>query len=207
MTGLLVVSGSGAALAAQESGTADAADIGAVQERVLDRIGDQIDRLGRVLDDLEGEEGTAAEQRAASAAEGIAIFEAAAADVANATTVGEVKDAIRDAGREYRAHRRIRLFYAHVQGDIDKFSRRLDWLDGAIARAEQAGVDVSAAVRESEAAAAGLGAAQDLLDAIDPSMTGDEVVAALKEAHRTAHNGQRHVRAGWKALLEALPPG
>jgi len=71
--------------------------------------------------------------------------------------------AVRDANREYRAHRRVRLLYVHLQGDIDKFTRRLDRLDGAIERAEEAGADVSAAAAE--------------------------------------------FRAGWKALLEVLPPG
>jgi len=183
LAGLLMVSGAGAALAAQET---DAADL---------------------PEDLEGEEGLAAEQRSALASEGIAIFEAAAVDVEEASTVRAVVEAVRDATREYRAHHRVRLLYVHVQGDIDKFTRRLDRLDGAIERAEEAGADVSAATAESLEAAANLANAQDLLDVIDPSQTGEEVVEALKEAHRTVHSGQRHIRAGWKALFEVLPPG
>ncbi len=207
LAGLLMVSGTGAALAAQESETTDPPDLDAFKERVLERIGDRIEQFERIIADLEGEEGVAAEQRSALAADGIAIFEAAAGEVEAATTVREVVVAVRDATREYRAHRRVRMFYVHVQTDINKFTRRLDRLEGAIERAEEAGADVTAAAAEARAAAVDLASAQDLLDAIDPSQTGEEVVDALKEAHRTAHSGRRHIRAGWKALFEVLPPG
>jgi len=207
LAGLLMVSGAGAALAAQETDAADLPELDVVKARVLERIGDRVVRFEQIIEDLEGEEGLAAEQRSALASEGIAIFEAAAVDVEEASTVRAVVEAVRDATREYRAHHRVRLLYVHVQGDIDKFTRRLDRLDGAIERAEEAGADVSAATAESLEAAANLANAQDLLDVIDPSQTGEEVVEALKEAHRTVHSGQRHIRAGWKALFEVLPPG
>ncbi len=210
LAGVLMVSSVGAALAFETTDVVeDVATpyLDTVKERVLERIENRIDRFEDVLQNLEGKEGVWAEQRAALAAEGIAIFEQLADDIAAASSVGEIIEAARAANREYREHRRVRHLDAQVQNDIDKFTRRVDLLERAIDRAEEAGADVTEATAEAEAATADLESAQVMLDAIDPSDAGEEIVDALKEAHRTAHSGQRHIRAGWKALFEALPPG
>ena len=142
----------------------------------------------------------AAEQRAALLADGIEIFEQLAADIESAATVEDVIKAAREARKEFRAHRRVRTFYVHIQNDIDKFTRRLGRLESAITRAEDNGFETADAAAEAETADAELEAAQTLLDAIDPSLIGEEVVEDLKVAHRTAHSGQSHIRAGRQAL-------
>ena len=209
LAGALMVSSVGAALAAETTDAVEDAvmpDLDLVKEKVLERIENRIDRFEDALQNLEGKEGVRAEQRAALLAEGIAIFEQLADDVSAASSVGEIIEVARDANREYLAHLRVRNLYAHVQNDIDKFTRRADRLEDAIGRAEEAGADVAEAGVEAEAATADLESAQLMLDAIDPSDTGEGIVDALKEAHQTAHSGQRHIRAGWKALREVLPP-
>jgi predicted ribosome quality control (RQC) complex YloA/Tae2 family protein len=210
LAGVLMVSSIGAAFAFETTDVVEDVampDLETVKEKVLEGIENRIDRFEDALQNLEGKEGVRAEQLAALVAEGIAIFEQLTDDVAEASSVEEIIEAIRAANREYRSLRRVRNLYAHVQNDIDKFTRRVDRLEGAIERAEDAGADVTEAALEAVAATADLESAQVMLDGIDPSDTGEEIVEALKEAHQTAHSGQRHMRAGWKALLEALPPG
>ena len=119
----------------------------------------------------------------ALAREGIAIFEAAAAEVESAETLREVIEASRGAVREFKAHQKVRRLYTHVHLDLAKFERRLDRLDAAIDRAQEAGADVTEAGAESEAAAEDLAAAADQVAAVDPSQTGSEVMGELKEAH------------------------
>lgn len=208
LAGVLMVSGTGAAFAAQEAETESAAPaLDTVKERVLKRIESRIEGFERTIERLGDKEGVAPEQWVALAGDGIAVFEAASAEVEAAETVREVFSAVKDANREYDAHRRVRRLYVHVSKDVAKFTRALDRLDGAIERAEEAGVDVTDAVAESTAAATDLASAQAMLDAIDPSQTGSEVMDDLKEAHRTAHSGQKHVRTGWRALRTALDAG
>jgi len=213
LAGLLMVSGTGAAFATQtdtagtaDTGTADGPVLEEVKERVLGKIADRIERLEAIVEALEGEDGIVAEQKVALAREGIAIFEAAAAEVEAAGTVREVVEAYRGAVREFKAHQKVRHLYAHVHLDLAKFERRLDRLEQAIDRAGEAGYEVSAAAAEAGSAAADLAAAADQVAAVDPSQIGGEVMDDLKEAHRTAHAGQRHIRAGWEALFEVLPP-
>jgi biotin-(acetyl-CoA carboxylase) ligase len=202
VTGLvaaLLVTTAGTALAADEdSGTE--IDLDTLKANLLEKIAERIERFEAKLANLEGEEGVAAEQRTALLTEGIAIFEQLATDVEAATTVDEVKEAARAARKEFRSHRRVRTFYVHIQNDIDKFGRRLGRLEGAIDRAEANGLDTTAAGDEAATADAELAAAQTLLGAVDPSQTGEEVVEDLKVAHRTAHSGQSHIRAGWQEL-------
>lgn len=205
LAGLLMVTSTTAALASEET-EADAPTLDEVKARVIEKIENRIAGFEEIIEKLEGETGIAAEQRSALAADGIAAFEDALVEVEAATSVREVMKALRDAQKEYREHRRVRTLYVHIHGDLVKFGRQLERLDKAIDRAEEAGADVTAAEAESAAAAEDLATAADLLDAIDPSQTGQEVVEALKEAHRTAHAGKAHIRAGWKALFEALPP-
>jgi hypothetical protein len=206
LAALLMVSGTGAALAADEADTVDGAVLDAVKERVLEKITKRIERLEAVIENLEGEDGIVAEQKVALAREGIVIFEAAAAEVEEAETIREALGAYRDAVREFKAHKKVRKLYTHVHLDLGKFNRRLDRLDTAIERAEEAGVDVGEAVAESEAASEDLALSADLLGEVDPSETGSGVMGDLREAHGAAHDGQRHIRAGWKALRDALPP-
>jgi CheY-like chemotaxis protein len=204
LAGLLMLSGTGAAFAAQEAVTEAAVDLDTVKERVLERISNRIARFERVVEELEGEAGVVPEQKVALATEGIAIFTAAAAEVEEAETAREVLKAFRKANREYEAHQMVRRLYTHVQLDLYKFARRLDRLDTAIDRAEGAGFDVTEAAEASAAAAVALASAQEMLDVVDPSATGSEVVDALKAAHRTAHSGQQSIRHGWRALWAAL---
>ncbi|MCB2224547.1 MAG: hypothetical protein KQH83_10305 [Actinobacteria bacterium] len=208
LAGLLLVSGVGTAFAAEAAPAAAdeaaAPDLDAVKARVLERIEDRIARFEATIAGLTGVPGVVAEQKVALAADGIEIFEEAAADVEAAGTIREVLKAYKSATREFKAHAKVRRLYTHVQVDIDTFTRRLARLDAAIDRADEAGYDVTGAVAESGAAAALLDEAQAMLDAVDPSQTGTEVMAALRAAHRTAHEGRRHVKAGLRALREAI---
>lgn len=206
VAGALLLAGVGSALALQEEDSPDAGatiDLDTVKEKVLDRIAHRIEWFERKIEELADEEGVVAEQRVALYTEGIAIFEQLSADIEDATNVEEIIRLSVEARREYRAHRRVRGFYVHIQQDIDKFGRRLGFLERAIERADEAGLDTTEAAAEAAVAGADLDAAQTLLDAIDPSSTGEEVVDALREAHRTAHSGQSHIRAGWQELREA----
>jgi hypothetical protein len=204
---VLLLTGAGSALAAEtDPGDDVSTALDAFKEEVIERFEQRIEHLEDVIERLEGQTGVWAEQMSALAEEGIEIYSSAITEVGEAATLREVVQAVRGANREFQAHARVRRLYAHVQNDIEKFTRRLGWLERAIDRAEAAGIDVSAAVGEADAAATDLAAAQTMLDAVDPSQTGDEVVDALRAAHGTAHRGQAHIRKGWAALFDALPP-
>jgi len=102
-----------------------------------------------------------------------------AGDVAAVSSIEEIIDVARASYREYRAHRRMRSLYSHVQNDIDGFARRVDRLDQAINRADVARVDVTAASVESGDATDGVESAHVTLDAIGPSVTGGGIMDAL----------------------------
>ena len=206
LVALLVAGSIGAAFALDEE-PADTAviDLDAVKERVVHGIEGRIDRMQNGLEELAGENGPRAEQISALLTEGIEIFSAAAADVAEADGLREIGQIVRDATVEFRDHAEVRRFFAHVGTDLVKFERRLGFLEQAIDRADSAGFDTAAAAAEAEGAATDLATAGDLLEAIDPSATGSEVMDEITEAHRTAHEAQQHIRAGFEAVREVLP--
>jgi len=206
LAALLVVGSIGAAFALDEEPAEPATiDLEAVKERVVERLEARIDRMQTGLEELADEEGPRAEQMRALLAEGIEIFSAAAAEVAGAESLRGIGEIVRDATVEFRDHAKVRRHYAHVGTDLVKFERRIGFLDEAIDRADTAGFDTTAAVAEAEGAVADLATAAGLLETIDPSTTGSEVMDEIAEAHRTAHEAQQHVRAGFEALREVLP--
>jgi hypothetical protein len=211
LAGLLFVTGTGSALAARpEAGSAvdleanSAVDLETVRADVLERIDARIAGFKARIERLDGRDGFWAVQMVALAQEGIGIFEDARSAVGAAGSVDEIRDAMRAAKDDYRHSKRIRALYAHVQKDIREFGRRLAVLEKAIARAEEAGFDVSAAAEQAREAAADLGTAKRILNGIDPSDPAGEVLQQLRNAHRAAHAAQKHIRAGFWALRRAI---
>jgi len=175
-------------------------DLEALKARVIEQIDARIANFEDRLEDLEGREGPLAEQLTALFTQGIADFEQLKADVAAATTAGEVRRLVHRAYQGFAAHARVRTFYAHVETDLLKFDHRLDLLYEAIARAEEAGLDTNRATEQAEAAATDLDTAAEVLAGVDPGAIGDGTMAQLRAAHRTAHAAQRHLRAGFRSL-------
>jgi hypothetical protein len=202
---LLVVAGLGAA-SALEAGetTSEAPALDTVKEFVIARAEARIERFGRRIEALEGREGPRAVQSSALFAEGIAISSGMIDEVTAADDFAGVWNAVRNAGAEYRAHRRVRLGVAHVETDITRFTRRADRLDTLADRAAEAGFDTTGAAAEAEAARADLDSAREALDGVDASAVGPDVVGQIADAHRAAHAARDHIRAGFTALRESL---
>ncbi len=179
-------------------------DLEKVKERVIDRLGTRIDKLNGKIGKLSESDSDRAAQLAETLTEVVDGYSAAIAEIPNATSVDEVRDIVRSANEGVRDAARVRRGYAHVKNDLAKFGRRLVALRNAIERAETAGFDVTRAVAHAGAAADDLAEAQRAFDSIDPSMTGPEVVETIKEAHRKAHEAQRHIREGFLALKNSM---
>jgi sugar phosphate isomerase/epimerase len=179
-------------------------DLEELKERVIERLEGRVERLEEALEDLDGE-GPLATQLAALFEEGIETYTAAIADVAAAESPADVREIVRDANAEVWGHARVRRLYAHVENDIGKFERRLERLGNVIERADAAGFDTTEAAAEADEADADLAAAAGRLDGIDPSATGPEALEQIRGAHRIAHEGRRHVRAGYSALRNEVP--
>jgi hypothetical protein len=94
----------------------------------------------------------------------------------------------------------VRLFYAHVQGDIARFAARLEQLDQGITHAREMGLDTTGASVEAEKARASLEAAASILVGVDPADTGEGIMTQTRLAHRAAHAAQSHLRAGLRSL-------
>jgi hypothetical protein len=201
LVALLVVAGVGTAFALE---TTDEPDLETVKENVVDRLTDRIDRINDRIEELGESDDPRAEMLAEALTEAVAGYEAAIVAIPGAATVEEVRTIVREANEGLRDLSRVRRGYAHVAGDLEKFGRRLNALQVAIERAENAGADVTRAVAHVGAAADDLAEAQRIFDAIDPSMTGEELVETIKEAHGKAHEAQRHIRSGFSALRDAL---
>jgi hypothetical protein len=200
----MIVGGAGAASALEAADEpAGTPTLDAVEERVVSRAEALIDGFERRIEALDDREGPRARQSSALFAEGIGILSEMIGEVTDAEDLAGVWEAVRDAGAEYRGHRRVRMGSAHVEVDIARFTRRAGRLDALVARAEEAGFDTAGAAAEAEAARADLDSAGELLAAIDPSATGPEVVVEIAAAHRTAHAARLHIRAGFTALREA----
>jgi hypothetical protein len=213
LVGALLLSGTGTALASADeapSGDPPAAELAAglasFQAEVADRIEARIAVLERIVERFEGSDGSRARRAVAYAEAAIAIHEEALAGVRAAATAGEVVEAVSSLREGVRARARVRRLHVHVETDLARFSRSLERLENAIDRAGRAGVPAAAAAAEAGEAAADLEEAGRLLDGVDASQRGPEVVDALAEAHRTAHAARRHVRSGLEALFEALLP-
>ena len=200
----MIVGGAGAASALETAPeSAGTATLDAVQERVVARAEARIDRFERRIEALDDREGPRALQSSALFAEGIEILSEMIGEVTDAEDLTGVWEAIREAGAEYRGHRRVRLGFAHADVDIARFSRRADRLVALVDRAEAAGIDTAGGAAEAEAARVDLDSAGELLAAIDPSATGAGVVGVIAAAHRNAHAARLHIRAGFTALREA----
>jgi hypothetical protein len=195
----LVLAAVGSAFAA-ETEEAELTDLDTLKARVVERIEAKIEVFENRLDQLAGRDGHMVEQLQALFTEGITLAEQLRADVEEATAAAEIAGLIRDARHEFAADARVRLGYAHVQNDLAKFTHRVELLEQAITRAEEAGLDTAQAVAEASAARADLATAASVLAGVDPGTTAGEVVAQIRAAHRAAHSAQAHIRAGFRSL-------
>jgi len=195
----LVLATVGSAFAA-ETEEAEPTDLDTLKARVVEHIQAKIEVFGNRLDQLAGRDGHMVEQLQALFTEGIALAEQLRADVEEATTAAEIAGLIRDARHEFAAGARVRLGYAHVQNDLAKFAHRVELLEQAITRAEEAGLDPAQAVAEASTARADLATAASVLAGVDPGTAAGEVVAQIRAAHRAAHSAQAHIRAGFRSL-------
>ncbi len=200
LASVMIVASIGSAFALVETPpeTETTVDLDTVRDTAIERLGNRIERFGDVIEELADDAGPRATQITALLTDGVTIFEEALAAIPGAGTADEVRDIVREASEDFRAHARIRRAYAHVAADLAKFERRLEVLSHAISRAEEAGLDVTRAAAEAGAALDDLTEAHRLFDAVDPHEPG--ILEAIGEAHRRAHEAQRHIRSGFTAL-------
>jgi hypothetical protein len=205
MVALMAIAGIGKASALEAAeGTAEAPALDTIKQRIVGWAEGRVDRFERRMEALDGRDGPRATQLGALFGDGVAIFTGMIDEVTAAEDLAGVWTAVRNAGTEYREHRRVRLGHAHVEADVDRFTRRVIRLETLIARAQDADLDTGSAAEEAEAARADLEPAEALLTGIDPSAIGPDVVEQLGQAHRAAHDAQAHLRAGLVALRAAV---
>jgi hypothetical protein len=196
VAGALLVSGGAAALAVD---TDD--DLDEFRAERLEAIGDRMARIEDKLAGIDGLDGVWIDQVAGYGDDALGILGRLGDDVAAAATVEEIEDLTEEAVDQARGQWRVRAWYAHTTRDLERFGDSADRLAGRIDEFAAVGVDTEEAQAEHDAAVAELVSARELLDVIEPeTATLDEV----REAHRTAHEGNRHLRASREALWEAF---
>jgi len=197
LTGALLISGVATALAMET----DDADIEALRAERLEAIGERIARIEGKLAGIEDLDGVWADQAAGYGNDALGILTQLGDDVAAAATIEEIEDLTEEAAEQAEGQRRVRALYAHTTRDLERFFASAERLADRIDEFAGVGVDTATAQAELDAGVAELELAQELLDAVDPATAAlDEV----KEAHRTAHEGNRHLRESREALWEAF---